>query len=831
MLAKNIHPDFNRQRISPHFVYESYDEQTGFFHNKGSVGFVLMGNPMNGAELAAEDEVAEFIKNTENLPDGASLQVLMIGSSDISFLLERWRLERQGEVYEALAQSRCNFLASAAKAQGNIKNVTILISVAIPDKDTCLIAMERRREALKASLANIYFWAFDINDEQLQGILSRIWNGDPAKKACVNPYELLSEQIVSTDFGLFESADRIEFADGRAAIALEVEPRSRPKSWQLGLMDLFLGNEMRKSEYIQTDFLIHVGLQVLENQGIAKAAAYAKRESLHKNIAAGLDKFFPDLREEEENLQGAIECLQANDRMIHLHMHVVLIGDKEKVGQAATDYMGIMRRSGFGFANSRYDHLAVLLSSMPMSLVALTPGFFKPKIGGMSPALIGVGRGIRTVSSETKALLPLVGEYKGDLNSPCLMLVQRRGQLMYWSPFGSEFTPHLCTSGSSNSILENYNCVIAGNAGSGKSVAMQDLMLSVLGIGGKAFVLDYGKSFERLCKIVGGNYIEFDVSRPISINPFSDVPMGNDQLSTEARADFLATFPTTLATMAAPKLGTSDIQDKFLKRALDEVWKEKRSLAQIDDIASWLLRQNESVATELGHMLYDYTASGAYGAFFSGKANVSLNSNIVVIETDHLRNFPDLMAVVIQIMITHINHTMAKGSVSKPNLLLIDEMTKTLKNPLALKFGEETVRIVRKYKASVVVGTQLVTDFHTLGKNAEAIFTGASHKLIFRQSADTLNLMRSTPMFEHYVKTDNRLRRMMSVESKKGRYSECSIWGPDVNGIIARLYMDPFSLLMMSTNPTDKTALAEKAGLGLNLVDSITAVLQERGLA
>jgi conjugal transfer ATP-binding protein TraC len=72
---------------------------------------------------------------------------------------------------------------------------------------------------------------------------------------------------------------------------------------------------------------------------------------------------------------------------------------------------------------------------------------------------------------------------------------------------------------------------------------------------------------------------------------------------------------------------------------------------------------------------------------------------------------------------------------------------------------------------------------------------------------------------------------MMSVESKKGRYSECSIWGPDVNGIIARLYMDPFSLLMMSTNPTDKTALAEKAGLGLNLVDSITAVLQERGLA
>ena len=32
----------------------------GFFYNKGSVGFVLMGNPMNGAELTSEDK---FVQN------------------------------------------------------------------------------------------------------------------------------------------------------------------------------------------------------------------------------------------------------------------------------------------------------------------------------------------------------------------------------------------------------------------------------------------------------------------------------------------------------------------------------------------------------------------------------------------------------------------------------------------------------------------------------------------------------------------------------------------------------------------------------------------------
>jgi hypothetical protein len=33
----------------------------GFFYNKGSVGFVLMGNPMNEAKLTAEDKFAECI--------------------------------------------------------------------------------------------------------------------------------------------------------------------------------------------------------------------------------------------------------------------------------------------------------------------------------------------------------------------------------------------------------------------------------------------------------------------------------------------------------------------------------------------------------------------------------------------------------------------------------------------------------------------------------------------------------------------------------------------------------------------------------------------------
>lgn len=640
-----------------------------------------------------------------------------------------------------------------------------------------------------------------------------------------NPHEVLSEQILPGDFSLYEENDIVHLKDGESFICLDAE--NRPSNWSLCLMDLFLGNESRKGEYIATDYLIHVGVHVLQNQSVARGTAIAKREAIEKNIAAGMGKFFPDLIAEARDIQGAVEALQSGERMVHIHTNVILKGKKDKVIQAAKSYSATMRRNGWGFVGTRYDHLATMLCSMPMALVEEEKASFGKKIGGVGVALENIGRGKKTVSGETKALLSIIGEYKGDLNAPGLLLTGRRGQLKYFSQYGSEFAPHLARQFGNND--NNYNVVIAGLSGSGKSVLMQEMMLSTLGIGGKVFVFDYGKSFMNLCLDLGGNYIEFNPSSPVSINPFSSVPIGNDRISSEARADFLASFPITLGTMAAPKHGTSDLQQTLLTQGLRECWDIKKNNTEIDDIADWLFKQDNLVSQDLGRMLFNYTREGAYGAFFSGHAELTLNADIVVIETDHLRNFPDLMAVVTQIMITHINNTMAKGKTDKPNLIVFDEIAKTLKNPLALKFVEEVVRIVRKYKASVVVATQLLTDFEKLGVDAASIFEGASFKIIFKQNADTLSKMRSLPLLRSYVESDAQFRRMKSVESKKGEYGEFTIWSEGVSGDICRLRIDPFTLLLMSTSAADKQLIADHRERGLNLKEAINAVLKERG--
>lgn len=84
----------------------------------------------------------------------------------------------------------------------------------------------------------------------------------------------------------------------------------------------------------------------------------------------------------------------------------------------------------------------------------------------------------------------------------------------------------------------NFNLCIARVPCSGKSVFMQELMLSILGVSGKAFMLDYGRSFKRTCLLLGGSYIEFDVKNLTSINPFSEVPEDNSERAVEAKADF-----------------------------------------------------------------------------------------------------------------------------------------------------------------------------------------------------------------------------------------------------------------------------------------------------
>jgi len=824
-MRPNVHPDFERERLSPHFVYESYDEEKKFFFNRGSIGFVFQGWPLVGTNLQAQSEISEFLKEEENLPAGSSFQVIMLGTSHIREYLHHWESLRRGEIFQTLAKKRTEFLQKKASSEGLIKDVIVLIAITVPTKSQqpdFLSDMERRRDVLRATFRSIGLLVNDVNASTLLKLL-RLWFGwEEESHPEINVYDSLCSQILPADFEMDVLPSHLIFNNSKAVVTLEAV--KRPSSWRLSMMDIFLGNEMRRGEQIKSDFLIHFCLHVLPKQTLEASHAIAKRETLMKNLKSGLLKWMPGLEREYEDMDIAVQSIQSGDRVVVISQNVVLKDDKEKIKERVFEYRSFMRRHGFQFVPCVADHVAVMLSSLPMQTVEEIHGL-RTTIGGLCSDLRSLGRGIKTVSSEAQALLPIVGEWKGDLRSPGMLLAGRRGQLMYWSPFGPVLIPQEGKTPQSN---ENFNLCIAGVPGSGKSVFMQELMLSTLGVGGKVFVLDYGRSFKRTCLLLKGHYIEFDLRNPISLNPFSEVSEEKEDF--EAREDALSGIAAVLSTMAAPLEGTSDLQNAMLQKALRSVWTEKKSKAEVSDIATWLLKHEKSYAQDLGNMLFPFTREGIYGKFFQGAADISLNSDIVVIETDHLRNVPALLTVVVQMIIVHINQVMVKGDRKRPFLIMIDEAWKLLQGKASGAFIEEVGRTARKYKGSITLATQQLTDyFRAESPAAEKAFENASFKAILKQNPESLLALRSNPKLHAFVKEDWQLELLQSVHSDPPHYSEIALFGPDVKGVIGRLIMDPFTLLLTSTNAEDYQALEERMERGMSVVESIEDVLKLRG--
>src|SRR3546814_11341602 len=82
----------------------------------------------------------------------------------------------------------------------------------------------------------------------------------------------------------------------------------------------------------------------------------------------------------------------------------------------------------------------------------------------------------RTMLTTTVAnIAPLQGEYNGG-PIPHLLLLGRRGQPFFWSPFENS--------------AGNHNVAVFGKSGSGKSVALQEITSALVGAGAKVLVID-----------------------------------------------------------------------------------------------------------------------------------------------------------------------------------------------------------------------------------------------------------------------------------------------------------------------------------------------------
>ena len=362
----------------------------------------------------------------------------------------------------------------------------------------------------------------------------------------------------------------------------------------------------------------------------------------------------------------------------------------------------------------------------------------------------------------------------------------------------------------------NYNVVVSGRSGSGKSVFMQDLLVSGLSSGAKVFVLDVGRSFEKLCRILEGQQIEFSLESSICLNPFSSISEEKEERN--AQLSFLKSI---IGCMSAPKQGTTDYQNAIIEKSIIEVWKEKKSKTTITDISKWLSSPTDKEAKELGVLLTPFSKDGIYGKYFDRPGSVNFHNKMVLIELEELSDKKDLQAVVLQLFIMAITNQAFLGDRKTPFFICIDEAWDLLKTPQSAAFIETLARRLRKYNGSLIVGTQSIEDlFETPA--AKAAYQNSDWMCFLSQKNSSIKSLEKDGRLEF----DYMGKMLESVHTRQGEYSEVMIADSEGNCFIERLILDPFSILLYSTKPADHARIESLRKKGMSVSEAIDYIIR-----
>lgn len=788
--------------LSDFLPYEWYDPETGLFISEKSVGFILETAPLVGNNENMQKELSNIF--TQILPEDSSLQSLIYADKNIGDILEHYVKirEHSSEVVQALAYKRAEYLSKLAIKSHLfpyiLRDFKCFMSVCLNLNDPLSIAMKHAQKIktqMTATLNVVGVSNRTLSADGLIRFLDGIFNADfsntrPSSKKW-NRFDEINNQIIANDTDFIVEDDLLKLRKEETEIKTFIVT-GYPPEWTLAQMSELIGDMFRDSRQLSCPFLMHYGVYIQkQSNDVAKIAM--KTSMVEKQIHSPIGKYIPNIERECAELQYTQNCLNKGERLVKTQFSIVLLSRKGEISAAEQTLKTMFSSMLFRVESNVGTQLPSLLTILPLSwhrdTIALLEEFKKLRT---------------TISVESANLVPQQAEWKGT-RTPAMLLGGRKGQLIQFCPFDN-------TAG-------NYNVTVVGRSGAGKSVFMQELMSSTVGLGGRVFVLDVGRSFEKTCYMLGGQFIQFSSNADICMNPFSNLDVNNQ----EAIEDTLAMLKSVIQLMAAPINGVSDKGAALLEQATNEAFKKYKNETTITDIANYLLSLEDEQAQDLGKMLYPYTEAGVYGKYFNGKSNVNLDNNIVVIELEELKEKKELQSVVVQMMVINITNKMFLGDRKTPFNIVFDEAWDLLRAKQSEVFIETLARRLRKYRGSLVVGTQSVNDFYACA-GAQAAWDNSDWNCFLSQKEESIAQLKNS---KRILLDPYKEKVINSVKTEQGKYAEVLINGAD-GYAVGKLLLDPFSGLLFSTKPEDYAAVKELNQKGYSITEAIEFIIQSR---
>lgn len=389
----------------------------------------------------------------------------------------------------------------------------------------------------------------------------------------------------------------------------------------------------------------------------------------------------------------------------------------------------------------------------------------------------------RRMNTEVLAdFLPLFGDWTGHA-IPRVLLRNRSDGLVGFDPFSPTLT--------------NYNQVISGGSGAGKSFSTNVLITHLMKEDPKVFILDIGGSYKKTTENFGGQYIPIGSDSKISINPFDLSDHSVDAI--DQKIKFLTSL-VELMTKEDDEKGIRKLERSEIETVIKTILKDKPE-PRLTDLKNALLDSTEPAVQKMGKILEPWCGDSPYGKFIDQKSNLELSQRIVCFDLKGLESQPDLQAVCLFLITDLIWREVQKDRINA-KFVVFDECWQLLESEAGARFLEGVFRTFRKYKASAIAISQSMEDFAN-SKVSSAILPNASVKWILKQTGGNLSALQKILNLN-----ERELKLVESVSSKKGYYSEAFLIAGDDKQIV-KIESTPLEYWLSTTDPVDLKALDE----------------------
>ena len=785
--------------------YESWDEDTGLFYNEDCISFLLEVTPSVGMD---EETLRVLSGVFSALPSGYTAQYSLYASPDILPLMKRWANLRQEDedpgdsaehirphhrnenIFRATLRRRVDYLlggtwTSLFSDQAMlVRDFRIFLSVNQPLTETHNTEqLIQLRESITGTLRSAGLSSRPVDAGAFVNYMDTVLNPRPVKRNTLSYQEdeLLRDQIVDGDTVALVGREGLAIQHGETLLDTRMySVREFPPQWAGWGMDKLIGDLMSNTLRIPCPFMMTFTVHVPDQVSAAGEAKY-KSARATQMADSQMGKFVPVWKERKADWDFVSTQIQAGHSLVRGGFQVVLFAPHGTGSQAEHQLKALYKSAGWTLTRDSFLSVHAFLSTLPMMagpvLVKELEGFSR----------------LRTFLTWSCAnLAPATAEWWGT-GTPLIMLQGRRGQIMHLDPWDNK--------------QGNYNMAMAAASGSGKSFLTQEIIMSILGTGGRVWTIDRGESYKNISKLLDGLYLNFNRDTQVNLNPFTRV---------ENFSNDLPMLKALLAHMASPTSPLGVMESSWLEQALKEVWIAQKQQTTVTHVFEALKQDGDPRKADLADCLFPYTKEGVYARFFEGENNLDLDRPFVALELKDLDAMPDLQSLVLLLLMMRITEDMYLGERTQRKLCVIDEAWKLMGYGNAGSFIEEGYRTARKYEGAFLTVTQGVNDYYKSG-TAQAAFENSDWVFLLRQKKESLKQLQASGRF---AMEGEEMKLLRSIHTIHGKYSEVATYSPD-GMAIGRLIVDPFTEKLYSTKGTEFDFIQQRVKQGATLAQAV----------